>query len=144
MCVCVCAFVRSCVRACARACVCVWCSVSRYVCACSREKSQGQIAIIPPTPQNGLRHWCSNMAPLKFVAIIIHDLVMKCWTSNCTGVTVWTDRIDGKPSNHILKPQFSSSYSGIWGKSVCLFFSPFFFHLFCVKKIVFCELLLPY
>ena len=41
------------VRACVRARVCVWCSVSWYVCACSREKSQRQIAIIPPTPQNG-------------------------------------------------------------------------------------------
>ena len=48
VCVCVCVCVCACVRACARACVCVWCSVSRYVCACWREKSQRQIAIIPP------------------------------------------------------------------------------------------------
>ena len=45
--------VRACVRARARVnyvcgVVCPW-----YVCACSREKSQRQIAIIPPTPQNG-------------------------------------------------------------------------------------------
>ena len=47
MCVCVC------VCACVRARAGVWCSVSRYVCACSRKKSQGHIAIIPPTSQNG-------------------------------------------------------------------------------------------
>ena len=43
-CVCVCV----CVRACVRACVCgVVCLGNRYVCACSREKSQRQIVIIP-------------------------------------------------------------------------------------------------
>ena len=52
--VCVCVCVCVCVRA------RVWCSVSRYVCACSREKSQRQIAIIPPppTPQNGFTPLC--------------------------------------------------------------------------------------
>ena len=63
VCVCVCVCVRACVRARAR--VCVWSSsVSRYMCACSREKSQSQIAIIPPTPQNGF-------TPLPTYVIII-------------------------------------------------------------------------
>ena len=47
--VCVCVCVCACVRARAR----VWCSVSRYVCACS----QRQIAIIPPLLRTDLRHW---------------------------------------------------------------------------------------
>ena len=48
---------RVCVCVCV--CVCVWCSVSQYVCACSREKSQRQIAIIPPPPllKTDVRHW---------------------------------------------------------------------------------------
>ena len=39
VCVCVCVCVGVCVRACVRARVCVWCSVSWYVCACSRKIS---------------------------------------------------------------------------------------------------------
>ena len=62
MCMCmwsVCVFVCVCVRAragvcvCARVCVCG--SVCQYVCTCSHEKSQRQIAIIPPL-RTDLRH----------------------------------------------------------------------------------------
>ena len=53
-----CVCVRACVRA--RVCVCVWCSVSRYVCACSREKSQRQIAIIPPPPHSSERIYATG------------------------------------------------------------------------------------
>ena len=62
MCVCVCVCVCACVRARACVSVCVWCSVSRYVCACSREKFQRQLAIIPPPPHSSERIYAT--APL--------------------------------------------------------------------------------